>query len=150
MTLQANFFDIHWRCLLVTIHLNWCNQYYRPFYASQNCVVLWHPLRSNLKFTTKVAFETLNRNPCYYGMERRLSKVFFSFYKDKLCYDVTYLFQYATYCCNIPHIGAILCHVLLQYVTFCCNMSYCHIVAICSRYVTYWCNTSYCSRYVKL
>ena len=27
-------------------------------------------------------------------MRRRLSKIFVSFYKDKFCYDLTYLLQY--------------------------------------------------------
>ena len=38
----------------------------RPCYAGQNCIVSWHPLRNNLKFTTNVALETLNRNPRFF------------------------------------------------------------------------------------
>ena len=94
-------------------------------------------------------------------MGRRLSKTFFSFYKDKFCPDLTYLLrydillQYVTYCCNMRHIATI-CDTLQQYVTYCSNMW--HIAMICDycdvlqRYVTYcsdmwhiYCNMTYCS-----
>ena len=42
---------------------NWTN---RSFYAEQNCVVSWHPLRNNQKFTTNVPLETLNHNPRFF------------------------------------------------------------------------------------
>ena len=51
-------------------------------------------------------------------MGRRLSKILVSFYKDKFCYDLTYLLQYdilQQYVTYLLHIVAI-CHILLQYV----------------------------------
>ena len=49
-------------------------------------------------------------------MGRRLSKIFVSFYKDKFCYDLTYLLQY---------------DILQQYVT------YLQQYDILQQYVTY-------------
>ena len=49
-------------------------------------------------------------------MGRRLSTIFFSFYKDKFCYDLTYFLQYV---------------ILQQYVTYLLQYD------ILQQYVTY-------------
>ena len=51
-------------------------------------------------------------------MGRRLSKTFVSFYKDKYCYDLTYLLQY---------------DILQQYVTYLLQYD----ITLLQQYVTY-------------
>ena len=89
-------------------------------------------------------------------MGRRLSKIFVSFFKDKFCYNLTYLLQYdilqryVTYLLqyDILQQYVIYCSairdILLQYVTYRCNMSYCAaIYHILLQYITYRCNMSH-------
>ena len=51
-----------------------------------------------------------------YCMGRRLSKIFFSFYKDKFCYDLTYLLQYDILQQYVTHL--LQYDILQHYVTY--------------------------------